>query len=242
MKSIRLIPVVLAIVFTLGPATPPSDSAQTSGAAVQELRCEYLVSPSGIDVENPRLSWVLSPAAGIRASSAYRILAASSLDALGKEQGDLWDSGRVASQDTTWIPYAGRKLESGQRVYWKARVWGENGKASPSIGTLVVLASALGVEMTTAQAALLAAGVALYSFAALDGFRRQAGLSIAWLLVFWMALRVDRGGALFVWLTTGFVIVRLVIPIVRSCDGASVASRLQRPQPTTLSLLSIATK
>jgi alpha-L-rhamnosidase len=97
---------------------------------IQALRCEYLAAPSGIDVERPRLSWMLSPASGIRAQSAYRILVASSPDRLRQDQGDLWDSGRVASTDSTWAAYAGRKLKSGERVYWKVRVWSDAGKAS----------------------------------------------------------------------------------------------------------------
>jgi alpha-L-rhamnosidase len=121
----------IAIGLVLGAALLPVIAAEPSRNALQELRCEYLVDPQGIDVENPRLSWVINAAAGISSQSAYRILVAGSLDALRKDHGDLWDSGRVSSQDSTWIPYAGSKLSSRQRVYWKARVWSAAGKASP---------------------------------------------------------------------------------------------------------------
>lgn len=117
---------VLTAVLLLSTGGAPRDGA----SPVQGLRCEYLAAPEGIDVESPRLSWALSPTAGIRVQSAYQILAAGSLDALEKGQGDLWDSGRVASTDSTWVPYGGKKLNSGQRVYWKVRVWGDDGKAT----------------------------------------------------------------------------------------------------------------
>lgn len=101
----------------------------TSPAAVQ-LRCEYLVDPAGIDVASPRLSWMLDSAGTIRAQKAYHVIVAASRAALDKDRGDLWDSGRVASADSAWIPYAGKRLASGQRVYWKVRVWGDGGQAS----------------------------------------------------------------------------------------------------------------
>jgi len=88
----------------------------TSPAAVQ-LRCEYLVDPAGIDVASPRLSWMLDSAGTIRAQKAYRVIVATSQAALDKDRGDLWDSGRVASAETTWIAYAGKRLVSGQRVH-----------------------------------------------------------------------------------------------------------------------------
>ena len=49
---------------------------------------------------------------------------------LDRDRADLWDSGRVASTDSTWIRYGGKTLASGQRVYWKVRVWGDAGTPS----------------------------------------------------------------------------------------------------------------
>src|ERR1035441_2593935 len=64
-----------------------------------QLRSEYRVNPQGIDVTEPRLSWVLTPvdphARGLR-QSAYRVLVASSKVALHAHTGDLWDSGKAA--------------------------------------------------------------------------------------------------------------------------------------------------
>ena len=79
----------IAIGLVLGAALLPGATAAPSRNALQELRCEYLVDPQGIDVENPRLSWVINAAAGIPSQSAYRILVAGSLDALRKDHGDL---------------------------------------------------------------------------------------------------------------------------------------------------------
>ena len=98
--------------------------------SVTHLQCEYSVEPLGIDTPQPRLSWVLeSPVRGQR-QKAYQVLAAISASQLAAGQGVLWDSGRVTSDATTQIPYAGAPLKSSQRVFWKVRVWGAGGPAS----------------------------------------------------------------------------------------------------------------
>ena len=43
----------------------------------------------------------------------------------------FWDSGRVASEQSTWVEYGGKPLGSGQRVYWKVRAWSDTGRPSP---------------------------------------------------------------------------------------------------------------
>jgi alpha-L-rhamnosidase len=62
----------------------PSGTARLSVGApagtdfsVQGLRCEYLSDPQGIDVQRPRLNWLLTPAPNVRGQSSYRVLVAS---------------------------------------------------------------------------------------------------------------------------------------------------------------------
>src|SRR5271157_3004725 len=80
------------------------------------LRCEYLVNPLGIDVEKPRLSWVLASGPRGHGQSAYQILVASSPEKLQRNDGDLWNSGKVGSSQTTFVVYSGRPLPSGMRA------------------------------------------------------------------------------------------------------------------------------
>ena len=94
------------------------------------LRCEYLVNPTGIDQAAPRLSWVVESSQRGQMQTAYRVLVASSEANLQADQGDLWDSGKVASDDTTAVVYAGKPLASGTRYFWKVMVWGKNDKPS----------------------------------------------------------------------------------------------------------------
>src|ERR1039457_4398279 len=64
---------------------------------VADLRCEYRINPVGLDVVHPRMSWILLSAERGQKQSAYQILAASSAEALARDEADLWDSGRLDS-------------------------------------------------------------------------------------------------------------------------------------------------
>ena len=94
-------------------------SMAAAGLTPRYLRCEYLVNPLGIDVTEPRLSWIVEVAdpANERAQkqTAYRVLVASSGDALAADRGDLWDSGKVDSSETAHVVYAGKALGSRAR-------------------------------------------------------------------------------------------------------------------------------
>jgi alpha-L-rhamnosidase len=94
------------------------------------LRCEYLDNPLGIDTAQPRLSWVLESTQRAEKQTAYQILAATSEALLKSDRGDLWDTGKVASDQTLHVVYAGKALASSQRCYWKVRVWDKDGKVS----------------------------------------------------------------------------------------------------------------
>ncbi len=103
------------------------------GIRLAELRCESLDNPLGIDTPRPRLSWVMetapeSPVVRGQRQTAYHILAASTPAILAQDRGDLWDSGRVNSDQSTNVEYGGRPLASGERCYWKVQAWDRDGK------------------------------------------------------------------------------------------------------------------
>jgi hypothetical protein len=96
----------------------------------EALRVEYLENPMGVDVHQPRLSWRLAPLSQGLRQSAYQIQVASSAGRLNQGKADIWDSGKAASAQTTFIPYQGPALASGQRLVWRARAWDAAGKPS----------------------------------------------------------------------------------------------------------------
>jgi alpha-L-rhamnosidase len=98
-----------------------------------DLRCEYRTNPLGLDTLAPRLSWKLAaadPAARGLGQSAYQVLVASSEALLLRNQGDLWDSGKVDGDRSIQVPYGGKALSSGELVWWKVRVWDNDAKPS----------------------------------------------------------------------------------------------------------------
>ncbi len=92
------------------------------------LTCEYAHNPSVIDATAPRLSWINTSKQQGEAQSAYQIRVASSRKSLRKA--DLWDSGKVASDDSYLVKYAGAALASGQECWWQVRVWDSAGRRS----------------------------------------------------------------------------------------------------------------
>ncbi|MEI6050952.1 MAG: family 78 glycoside hydrolase catalytic domain, partial [Bacteroidota bacterium] len=97
---------------------------------IHNLRCEYLSNPFGIDIVNPRLSWIIESSRRGERQTAFQILVASSSDKLSQNIGDLWDSHKVKSGQTTQLEYSGKPLVSGIQCYWKVRIWDMNGKVS----------------------------------------------------------------------------------------------------------------
>ena len=92
--------------------------------AVKNLRCEYRVDPVGIDVRNPRLSWELvSQEKGV-VQTSYEVRVEASLRE-GTDRKTVWESGKVASDASIQVEYAGPRLESGRIYYWQVRV-GDN--------------------------------------------------------------------------------------------------------------------
>ena len=93
---------------------------------VLNLRTEYKINPLGIDSQNPRLSWEIHSEVMNTVQSAYQIQAASSEDELKSGKNLIWDSGKVESDQSIHVPYQGKPLNSGQRVYWQVKVWDNN--------------------------------------------------------------------------------------------------------------------
>ncbi|MEQ8835285.1 MAG: family 78 glycoside hydrolase catalytic domain, partial [Lacipirellulaceae bacterium] len=97
--------------------------AGESKVRLERLRCESRTDPLGIDETAPRLGWLLQSEERGQRQTAYRILVASSTSRLAAGQADLWDSGKVTSDNNTAVVYAGKPLKSGQSCHWKVMAW-----------------------------------------------------------------------------------------------------------------------
>jgi len=104
---------------------------QASIAPVR-LTCENLNNPLVVDVLKPRLSWVNISQDSERGQfqTAWEIKVASTKDKLLNGTVDLWNSGKVISDESLNIPYGGSPLISRQDCWWQVRVWDRKGKIS----------------------------------------------------------------------------------------------------------------
>ncbi|WP_457288502.1 family 78 glycoside hydrolase catalytic domain [Pedobacter sp. UYP24] len=90
------------------------------------LQVEHLVAPIGIDMTNPRLSWMMQDTRQGAKQLAYRIFVGKdSLDVIGKK-GNSWDSGKMLSS-TSLVNYKGKSLEPYTKYYWLLEIWGKDG-------------------------------------------------------------------------------------------------------------------
>ncbi len=121
---------ILTLFASLLLVIPACTSTGTTEIAVNDLRCEYRTNPLGIDCGNPRLSWVLESDIRAQEQSAYRVIVAGTRENIQAGKGDLWDSGRIDSNQSVEVVYQGQPLRSAMRCYWKVRVWDKNGNPS----------------------------------------------------------------------------------------------------------------
>jgi len=91
---------------------------------LQNLLTEHLSNPIGIDTKQPRFSWQLTGEQRNISQTAYEITVSQ-----GKTS--VWKSGKVMSDQSVHVPYAGPALQSGKKYTWEVRVWDNNGKTSP---------------------------------------------------------------------------------------------------------------
>jgi len=124
MKRMRIVIAVLGLLY----GNVAQAGFWRSDVVPARLRCEYRENPLGIDAEKPRLSWVIEDRGQkteVRGQkqTAYQVLVASSEELLKKDKGDLWDSGKVASDQSIQVEYQGKPLESRMVCHWKVRVW-----------------------------------------------------------------------------------------------------------------------
>jgi alpha-L-rhamnosidase len=118
--------ILLAAWFVAGSAYAES----LSPVRLYALTCEHLSNPIGIGVVQPRLSWKLrSERTGVR-QTAWQIRAASSASDL-EAKPDLWDSGKIVSDQSVLVPWAGKQLGSRSRVFWQVRIRDQDGRLTP---------------------------------------------------------------------------------------------------------------
>ena len=96
--------------------------------AADGLTCEYLSNPVGIDIVNPRLSWKINTTQRTTMQQAYNIRVAT--DVSFSASRTVWNTGKVTTDSSILITYAGTSLKPATRYYWQVRIWDNHNHAS----------------------------------------------------------------------------------------------------------------
>lgn len=96
-----------------------------------ELLVEYDPSPIALDIAKPRFTWKVDLTGRAHRQTAYQLLVSSRKEMINADKGDIWNSGLVASDQSSQVTYGGPPLESNKEYYWKVRIRDESGQMLP---------------------------------------------------------------------------------------------------------------
>ena len=88
-----------------------------------ELLVNGVRNPLAIDRDSTKFTWRLPDGERGENQTAYQILVASSPERLADGKADFWDSGKVASDNSASVEYAGKPFPAAKRFWWKVRIW-----------------------------------------------------------------------------------------------------------------------
>ena len=130
LRAAGAVPATLAAGQWLPASASAADRASGPKTTVSRLTTESLVTPLGVDVPRPRLSWAVTTGEPGWTQSAYQVRVATSEDLLRRGAPDVWDSGRVASAESADITCGGGALAPATRYYWSVQVLDAQGRPS----------------------------------------------------------------------------------------------------------------
>lgn len=99
------------------------------------MQIDGRIDPLNVETEQPVLSWIIASDKHDVMQTGYHVLVASSPELLDGNKGDLWDSGKVKSDNSVRVKYEGKPLVDNTKCYWKVRVSttkGDSGWSEPS--------------------------------------------------------------------------------------------------------------
>lgn len=120
-RALRLfLTVVLSLALGVASLSSTAQAAVADGSAPTELTINGLATPTDLEA-SPRFGWQLP----LGMQTAYQVRVGSSP---GKD--DIWDSGKVASDEQSNAPYDGPDLDASERYHWQVRTWDAEDTAS----------------------------------------------------------------------------------------------------------------
>ncbi|MCC6286252.1 MAG: family 78 glycoside hydrolase catalytic domain [Chitinophagaceae bacterium] len=120
MKKIIVIYILAASTFSYGNSVP----------VTEQLTCEQISNPLGIDTKAPAFSWTFGISGRNQWQTAYELIVSDNIKDITNGKGNAWSTGKVLSAQNLYIVYNGIPLYSRKRYYWRVKIYGENGENS----------------------------------------------------------------------------------------------------------------
>lgn len=105
-------------------------NSEAQPLSVENLQTEYRINPVGIDVEQPRFSWVIQSEERNTMQTAYRIQVVKYEGNFEDSSHLIHDTGRVQAEQSVHKVYSGPELQPGVRYYWRVKLWDNHGNES----------------------------------------------------------------------------------------------------------------
>lgn len=101
-----------------------------SDVSFESLKCESQVNPICVEAQQPLLSWIVKAEGYNRSQTAYQLIVASSPELLNEQDADMWNTGKIVNEQSSFVKYGGKMLEPVQTYWWKVKIWDEKDEAS----------------------------------------------------------------------------------------------------------------
>lgn len=123
-KTFRLVSGIILLVISLF-----SCNVDPEKSIPEDLRCEHMFNPLGMDNPHPRLTWRMDDERMGAAQTSFSIFIGTDSAEVADGTGNIWESGKVDS-DRNLVVYDGDSLKPFTKYYWTVRTWGHARKKS----------------------------------------------------------------------------------------------------------------
>ena len=127
-RKTKVLPVlflVLFALFTLSGRYIDSDTVRPYG-----LMVEFIREPAGTFIcdNKPEFSWIIPGEAIFQ--KGYQIIVSSQREEIDSNNGDVWNSRIVISENSSGISFGGIALKENSKYFWKVRIQDLKGRLS----------------------------------------------------------------------------------------------------------------
>ena len=120
--------ILITLLFFIFSCPVPGQNVQ-----VNNLRCNSFKSPLGIDSKPPVFSWQISSKQNGFIQSACQLYVSDNYATLKNRSASGWNSGKIKTDQSINISYAGKTLSAARKYYWRVKVWDKNNQGYRSI-------------------------------------------------------------------------------------------------------------